>query len=166
MRKTIKLLSLINLIIAGFALMLFTISILFQRTIAVRYFGLYPHDVLARFPIIPGGHAFYIMSVLGMSALHYFVILKSNRGIWLEILLAIGVALVLPAIYEILSYIQQIAAGTMRGSAAMAAYTVAARVSSLPISIVQFSASFLMLICGMGIVYKRLNKQNPNAELK
>lgn len=164
MKKTIKLLSLINLIIVAFAVTLFLISILFQRTLAVRFFGMYPGEVLARFPVVPGGHAFYIIGMLGIAALHYFFVAKSKCGIWVEILIAIGAVMLIPMIYGILSYIQQVVVGTAQGSAAMAAYSVATSITSVPVSIVQFSASFLMLICGMGIVTKRLNKLNQCVE--
>lgn len=158
MQKFIRVTAIIAAVLIALSFLLLLISIPFQRMIGAKLFGISDDvvDVLPQFPLASFVNCFML---LGCAVLLIVCCGNKKGGIWLELILLAAVALVLPAINFLLSYVVTVAFGQFRGYAYIAANTVTNQIASYCMWPGNLGRSLALVVCGMSIVFKRMSKK-------
>jgi hypothetical protein len=157
MQKVIRIVAIIAVILVALSLLLLLATIPFQQSLGRLWST--SDDVLALLPIFPLAQFVPCFMLLGCAILA--VVFGGNKkgGIWLEILVFAAVALALPVMRGLLSYVQTVAIGHYRGSVYLVANATAAQIASYCMWPANLGNSLVLVVCGMSIVFKRMSQK-------
>ena len=157
MQKFIRITAIIAAILVALSLLLLLVTIPFQQSLGRLWST--SEDVLAHLPIFPLAQFVPCFMLLGCAILA--VVFGGNKkgGIWLEILVFAAVALALPIMRDLLSYVQNVAIGQYRGSVYLAANATVAQIASYCMWPANLGNCLVLVVCGMSVVFKRMSKK-------
>ena len=150
MKKTIRVFSVLALILAGLCMLALLVCICAQKALLPIYGA--PEEVLGRF-YFPAGAAVFAAGVLVAAIL--LVAGNNKHGIFMEIVVAILV-FVTPSMQSLMSTVQPMMAGRYGGSVFLAGMSAMNALSSLPLGCGRLALTLLTLVCGMSIAYKKM----------
>ena len=150
MKKTIRVFSVLALILAGLCMLALLVCICAQKALLPIYGA--PEEVLGRF-YFPAGAAVFAAGVLVAAIL--LMAGNNKHGILMEIIVAILV-FVTPTMQSLMSTMQPMMAGRYGGSAFLAGMSAMNALSSLPLGCGRLALTLLTLVCGMSIAYKKM----------
>ena len=157
MQKFIRIMAIVAAVLVGLYLLLLVGTIPFQRMIASGVYG-YPDDVvgaLPQFPLLP-----FLFCLLRLGCMILLVVCCGNKkgGIWLEVIVFALLAVVLPALSNLLSPVYNLWIGRMghTHAAAQSIVNTIANFCAIPGSLGQ---AIGYAVCGMSIVFKRMSKK-------
>lgn len=157
MQKTIRITAAIATAFMGISLILLVISLLFQEVMALEFYGL-SFDLVSTLPLFPVIPFFHCL--LGTGCIILLIICGGNNkgGCWLEILILIVLAIVLPSIsrYATEEYVQFI---SRLGNGEVAAYSVVSQISYYCVVPSNWGKVLAYVACGMSIAFKKLSKK-------
>lgn len=157
MQKMIRILAIIAVILVAFSMLALLISIPLQRVLAAKVFN-YPEDMVAYLPIVPFPQLLRCLLLLGCAIL--VMVCAGKKGVILpEIILLIVLLFVIPGVNNFLPTLINTWLGQTRGSAYVAANSVANTVSNFCTSPAALGNSLALVVCGMNMVYKKMSKQ-------
>ena len=162
MQKLIRVLAIIAAVLIALSLVLLLGTLPFQRAIAAKLYTS-SDDVIAVLPIFPLATFINCFMLTGCSALLIVCCGNKKGGIWLELILLVAMALVLPAIYRLLSRFMTVAFGQFRGDTYIAANSVADLISSCCMWPGNLGRCLAFVTGGMSIVYKHMSKKLADA---
>lgn len=157
MQKTIRILAIIATALVALSLMLLVVSIPLQGVIAKEIFG-YPSYVIEELPQFP--LMFFLSNLLRVGCIGLLIICCGNKkgGIWLEILIMIILAIVLPVIDNVALRLYTVVLGRYGSEKIM--------INSLITQIANYCAypsglghTLAYITCGMSIAFKTLSKK-------
>ena len=149
MKKTIRVFSVLALILAGLCMLALLVCICAQKALLPIYGT--PEQVLGRF-YFPAGAAVFAAGVLAAAIL--LVAGNNKHGIFMEIIVAILV-FVTPFMQSLMSTVQTMMAGRY-GTVFLAGMSAMNGLSSLPLGCGRLALTLLTLVCGMSIAYKKM----------
>lgn len=157
MKKTIRILSIIAVVLAGLSLLLLLATIPLQRTLGGSIFG-YPEELLAilpQFPLLP-----FLNCFMQTSCMALLVICCGNKkgGIWLEVLTLTLLMLVLPTISRIATPLYTAVLGRF-GTMQIAANSLVSNIASFCLVPASLGQALAYVTCGMSIAFKKLSKK-------
>ena len=158
MQKFIRVLAIIAAVLVALSLLALLISIPCQRLIAGSWFH-YPEQMVAALPIFPLAHFIHCFLLLGCTALMIVCAGNKKGGIWLEILLLVMLALVVPVLSTALTNVQTILTGHLRGDSYVAANSVVNQISGYCMWPGNLGNSLSLVACGMSIAFKQMSKK-------
>lgn len=160
MQKAVKATTIISIVLIGASLTLLLVSIPFQRTIAYKLFGYSPEAMvrlrLPQFPVIP--FSFCLLRA-GCVALLFICCNNRKTSIWLEILIIIILAIILPSINTISSTVYSMYAGRL-GVEFSQGHSVVSQISAFLLGPSGYGTALAYVTCGMSIASKTRRKQN------
>lgn len=158
MQKFIRVMAIVALVLVALSFLLLLGTLPFQRVLAEKVLKPAP-DVLALLPIFP--LAAFIGCILLLGCAILAVVFGGNQkgGIWLEILVLIAVALVVPFISGFLDSLLTPFLATARGSLYVAAGATANQIANACMWSANLGESLMLVVCGMSMVYKRMSKK-------
>jgi len=157
MQKAIRLLAIIATALVGLSLMLLVASIPFQRVIARDIYNS-PADmisVLPQFPLLP-----FLFCLLRAGCVAVLIVCCGNKkgGFWLEILICVLLAIVLPFINNIATISYNVVIANL-GSAKIIANSVVSNISSYCCYPANLGEILAYITCGMSIAFKVMSKK-------
>ena len=160
MQKTIRVLAIIATALVAVTLLLLVVSMPFQGVIAKEIFN-YPPYVIAELPKFP--LMSFLSCLLRTGCIGLLIICCGNKkgGIWLEILIIVILAIVLPVMDNIASQLYTVVLGRYGSEKIM--------INSLITQIANYCAYpsglghvLAYITCGMSIAFKTLSKKQNN----
>ena len=149
MKKTIRVFSVLALILAGLCMLALLVCICAQKALLPIYGT--PEEVMGRF-YFPAGAAVFAAGVLAAAIL--LVAGNNKHGIFMEIVVAILV-FVTPSMQSLMATMQPMMAGRY-GTVFLAGMSAMNALSSLPLGCGRLALTLLTLVCGMSIAYKKM----------
>lgn len=158
MQKFIRIMAIVAAILVGLSLLLLLVSIPFQRTIGSNLLG-YPDamtDGLPQFPLMA-----FLFTFLQLGCMILLIVCCGNKkgGIWLEVIAFITLAVILPALSQVLEPIYNVFVGRMRGETYLAAKSVVNSICVFCRMPGTLGVAIGYGVCGMSIVFKRMSKK-------
>lgn len=153
MNKTIRILSVIVLILACLGLFLLAVCVGAQKVLQPLFYG---HMDAGEF-VIPVAQIIYGLGVFAVAVL--LVVGRENPGIGLQIVSVILIA-VLPQVQTLLSTVQTQAMGRVMGSSALASISIVNAMCNTVLSVSRTAALLALVVCGMLFALKKTQKQN------
>ena len=159
MQKFIRTMSIIAVVLVGLSLFLLLFTIPFQRMIAKGIYGMDLATVgsLPRFPLLP-----FVFGCLRLGCMVLLIICCGNKkgGIWLEIIVFICLALVIPVISQMVSPVYNNLIGKTMGAYHMAANSIVNSIAGVCLSPAGWGQAIAYAVCGMSIVFKKMSKSD------
>lgn len=158
MQKFIRIMAIVAAILVAFSLLLLLVTIPFQRTIGSNLLG-YPDTMVGGLPQFP--LMAFLFAFLQLGCMILLVVCCGNKkgGIWLEVIVFVTLAVILPALSQVLEPMYNVFIGRMRGETYLMAQSV---VNSICVYC-RMPGSLGVAIgygaCGMSIVFKRMSKK-------
>ena len=145
-------------VLVGFSLLLLLVTIPFQRTVGSNLLG-YPDAMtegLPQFPLMA-----FLFTFLQLGCMILLIVCCGNKkgGIWLEVIVFISLAVLLPLLSQVLEPMYNVYVGRMRGETYLAAKSV---VNSICVYCRMPGSLGIAIgygVCGMSIVFKRMSKK-------
>ena len=162
MQKFIRIAAAVAVALMGVSLLLLLVTVAMQPTIG-RWLN-YPADVLGvlpRFPLIP---ALFCCLRLGCVALLLSCCGNKKGGIWLEVIVFICLAMILPAFNSVATYSHQILVGNRMGAAYIAANALVSNIASCCMISAGIGQALAYATCGMSVIFKKMNKKMADGE--
>lgn len=158
MQKFIRVIAIVALVLVALSFLLLLGTLPFQRVLAEKVLKPAP-DVLSLLPIFP--LAAFIGCILLLGCAILAVVFGGNQkgGIWLEILVLIAVALVVPFISGFLDSLLTPFLVNARGGLYVAAGATANQIAGACMWSANLGESLMLVVCGMSMVYKRMSKK-------
>lgn len=158
MQKFIRIMAIIAAILVAFSLLLLLVTIPFQRLLTSGLFG-YPDDVVSMLPQFP--LMAFLFTFLQLGCMILLVVCCGNKkgGIWLEVIVFILLAVVLPALNQFLTPMYNVLINRMQGGAYAAAHSVVNRITGYCAIPGSLGIAIGYGVCGMSIVFKRMSKK-------
>lgn len=157
MQKTIRILAIIATALTAFTLVLLVVSIPFQGVIAEEILGYPPYVIeeLPQFPLLP-----FLSNLLRTGCIGLLIICCGNKkgGIWMEILIMIILAIVLPVINNIALRLLTVALGQL-GSDKLIVNSFITQIANYCAYPSGLGQTLAYITCGMSIAFKTLSKK-------
>ena len=158
MQKLIRIMAIVAAVLVGFSLLLLLVTIPFQRTVGSNLLG-YPDAMtegLPQFPLMA-----FLFTFLQLGCMILLIVCCGNKkgGIWLEVIVFISLAVLLPLLSQVLEPMYNVYVGRMRGETYLAAKSV---VNSICVYCRMPGSLGIAIgygVCGMSIVFKRMSKK-------
>ena len=158
MQKLIRIMAIVAAVLVGFSLLLLLGTIPFQRTVGSNLLG-YPDAMtegLPQFPLMA-----FLFTFLQLGCMILLIVCCGNKkgGIWLEVIVFISLAVLLPLLSQVLEPMYNVYVGRMRGETYLAAKSV---VNSICVYCRMPGSLGIAIgygVCGMSIVFKRMSKK-------
>jgi len=161
MKKTIRIMAIISVVLAGFSLILILASIPFQSMLAREVYGCSEDlvETLPRFPLLS-----FSICLLRTACIALLIICCGNKksGIWPELLILGCLVIIIPLISQIVSPLYNVLLGHMGSQylAANSAVTNIANFCSIPSN---WGQALAYVTCGMSIAFKKININTNHA---
>ncbi len=157
MQKTIRILTVVATVLVACSLLILLIMIPFQRMVAMGILG-YSESVIAplpMFPVVP-----FMKGVIRLICVALLILCCGNKkgGIWMELVILVLMALVVPGAEKILTAEYNLLVA-QRGSAYMVASNVVSSISAYCMSPANLGVILAYVCGGMSIAFKRMNKK-------
>lgn len=165
MQKFIRILAIAAAVLVALSFLLILVSFPLQRVIAGTWLQ-YPDSILGIMPIFPLDSFVNCFLLLGCMILLVVCCGNKKGGIWLEILVLAAMVLVLPSLSTLLSYVQNIIIAMARGEAFIAANSVASRICAYCMYPGNLGRSIALVVIGMSIAFKHMNKKMAKAVIE
>lgn len=157
MQKMIRVLAVVAVILVALSMLALLVSIPLQRVLAINVFH-YSEDMVAHLPIVPFSQLLRCLLLLGCVIL--LAVCADKKGVILpEILLLVVLLFVIPGMNSFLPTLISNWLAQTKGSAYVAASTVANMVSNYCVVPASLGNSLALVVCGMNMVYKKMSKQ-------
>ena len=157
MQKMIKVLAVAAVILVALSLLALLVSLPLQRMLGMKIFN-YPEDLVAYLPIFPISQFLECLVLLGCVIL--LAVCAGKKGAILPEILLIAVMLaVVPFLGGFFSGLLPTLLGKFKGSAYIAANSVATTISGYCMMPANVGNSLGLIVAGMNLVYKRMSKQ-------
>ena len=157
MQKFIRVMAIIAAVLVALSLLLLLVSIPLQRFIAGNWLK-YPESLMAALPIFPLADFFNCFLLLACVALLIVCCGNQKGGIWLEILMFLMIAVVLPLLNNLLANVQNVMLGQLRGDTYVAANSAVNNISHYCMASGNLGRCIALATCGMSIAFKRTKK--------
>ena len=149
MQKCIRITAVIAGALVALSLFLISCSFLVQQGLVRSIYG-----ITVDSPVIPVAQLVNCCLLLGCSVLLILFAGNGKVGIWSDILVFVLIALMLPALSAVLSYLQTMASGWF-GSGRVSAYSAVSALVGYCMWSANLGRCMMLAVCGMSIVYKR-----------
>ncbi len=161
MKKTIRIMAIIAVVLAGFSLILILASIPFQSMLASKVYG-YPENLvetLPRFPLLS-----FLICLLRTACIVLLIICCGNKkgGIWPELLILGCLVIIIPSISQIVSPLYNVLLGHM-GSQYLVANSVVTHIANFCSIPSNWGQALAYVTCGMSIAFKKININTNHA---
>lgn len=160
MQKKIRIFAIIATALIGLSVILLVTSLLFQETFAKVVFN-YSDEMLSAFPQFPLIPFLTCLLKTGCAALLIICCGNKKGGIWLEIVVIVALANVLPLLNYIGSIFYTSSIGKYGGYEQVAAYSITSSLASFCLIPANLGIVLAYLTCGMSIAFKKMSKA-PN----
>lgn len=150
MKKTIRVFSVLAMILAGLCMLALLVCICAQRPLMMAYNQM--PEVLGTF-YIPAGALMYALGVILAAGL--LLAGMNMGGIVMEIFSVLAIAFA-PVIQSMATMVQTTVVGQMKGVTYLAGISAMNSLSSVPVSVGGFAAVLIVLTCGMSIACKKM----------
>lgn len=154
MQKFIRISAIISVVLMSTSLLFILFSLPLQRFIAENFYA-YSGDILNVFPHLP--LIPFLSCFLRLGCLIPLIFCCGNKkgGIWLEIIVFIALAVVLPSI-NMLSPVYSHWIAALRGNYYIAANSFATTIANYCLIPGNLGQALAFATCGMSIVYKKI----------
>lgn len=161
MKKTIRIMAIIAVALAGLSIILILASIPFQSMLAREVYG-YPEDwveTLPQFPLIS-----FLICFLRTACIALLIICCGNKkgGIWLELLILGCLVIILPSISQIVSPLYTVLLSRM-GDQYLAANSVVTNIANFCLIPSNWGLALAYVTCGMSIAFKKIDTNKNHA---
>ena len=161
MKKTIRIMAIIAVVLAGLSIILILASIPFQSMLAREVYG-YPEDlveILPRFPLLS-----FLICFLRTACIALLIICCGNKkgGIWLELLILGCLVIILPSISQIVSPLYTVLLSRV-GSQYLAANSVVTNIANFCLIPSNWGQALAYVTCGMSIAFKKIDTNKNHA---
>ena len=162
MQKAIRISAILSAALVGFSLVLLVGSLPLQRTLAQSLS--YSEDLIGMLPIFPVIPFLCCFLTAGCIALLIICCGNKKGGIWLEILVIVALAIILPLINTAASTAYAGFIGRFSGTAKLAAASLVSKIASFCCYPANWGQALAYITCGMSIAFKAMSKkQNPES---
>ncbi|MBQ7045535.1 MAG: hypothetical protein IJN65_03475 [Clostridia bacterium] len=163
MKKTIRIMTIIAVVLAGFSLILILTSIPFQSMLAREVYG-YPEDVveaLPQFPLLS-----FLICFLRTACIALLIFCCGNKkgGIWPELLILGCLVIILPSISQIVLPLYTELLRRM-GSQHLIANSVVTNIANFCAIPSNLGQALAYVTCGMSIAFKKININTNHAAI-
>ena len=161
MQKTIRILAIIATVLVAFTLILLVVSIPFQGVIAEKICG-YPSYVIEELPQFP--LMSFLSNLLRAGCIGLLIICCGNKkgGIWMEILIMVVLAIVLPLTDSLALKLYTFILGRF-DSGKLIANSIIAQIANYCAYPSGLGNTLAYITCGMSIAFKTLSKNKENS---
>ncbi len=156
MQKIIRVMIRIAAVLMGISILLLLLSVPLQGFIA-KHFD-YPAYIVSALPIFPFMQFLFCLLGTGCIALLITCCGKEKGGIWLEILVLVLLAIVLPVLNNLALPIYMSFMGRF-GELKIAAYSAASQITTYCLTPAALGQVLAYVSCGMSIAYKKMSKK-------
>lgn len=158
MQKTIKIMSIVAVVLAAFSLFMLLVTIPFQGLIASGVFG-YSGSETGAFPIFPTMP--FINCFMRTACMALLIVCCGNKkgGIWMELLVLASMVFVLPAFSSAVSQTYNVFVSRAMGLKYVAANSVASTIANYCLVPAGWGQTIAYVTCGMSIVFKKMSKE-------
>ena len=157
MQKTIRILAIIATSLAAVTLVSLVVSIPLQGVIAEKIYGCSYNviEALPQFPVMP-----FLSNLLRAGCIGLLIICCGNKkgGIWLEILMMVILAIVLPVTDNLVLRLYTVVLGQF-GSEVLLTNTVITQIANFCAFPSGLGQTLAYITCGMSIAFKTLSKK-------
>lgn len=157
MQKFIRVIAIVAAVLVALSLLLLLVSIPLQRFIAGNWLN-YSESLMAALPIFPLADFFNCFLLLGCVALLIVCCGNQKGGIWLEILMFLMIAVVLPLLNELLATVQNVMLPQLQGELYVAANAIVNNIAHYCVATANLGRCIALAACGMSIAFKRTKK--------
>ena len=157
MQKPIRLFAVLATVLMGASLVLMVASVPLQKMIATELYQ-YSADIIRELPRFPWIPFFSGLLYAGCTALLILCCGNQKSGIWLEILVIVLLATVLPAITTFASKLYSTILGSL-GLEKIAANSFVSMISSFCNCPASLGKVLAYIVCGMSITLKVISKK-------
>ena len=158
MQKVIRILAIVAAVLVCLSLLLLLVTTPFQRLLARTLYG-YDDATIGFLPQLPVIPVLFCLFRAGCVALLAIWCGNKRGGIWLEIVLLACLAVILPGINGLVNAVYTPLLYRMQGVNAMAASNVVNSIATLCLIPGGFGQIIAYVVCGMSIVFKKMNKR-------